>query len=979
MIVKFFSLWYLNTYKMEEITGEEEVLTNLIQQRLESKNVEFELSFARSRQRKLVNMREENLYYRLFQRYITHKVIEKKGKGGKKGKSEKKKKEEKKDKEEYTISFIDDGDSDLLVSRIKFDRSFNQTGKEAYTKNRLEFKVIDDFVITNSSGLKNDIIINAKLSEENPQKFDVEKILNKNFYLIRVFYRKTINISKHFKMDVSIVYNYSNPHGINFKTQEQIHDFITNYFKVVEKVRYNLERENFDEMTAMREASAISLEMEIEFDKKKTKDNAITIHEELLEILRKLGFKRYNLTGGNFSSDLTKYLVEEYFEDILKAKFQGGYEKKAITTRDIFNQVNNLDISIFSRMITEHCVLTLKVDGIRYICFIVNYTKTKQKIFLVGMDEGVKEITKKEIRDIKSEEFLVNLHKAHNSIIILDGELTEKGNYYPFDIFKDKTRNYFEDNILERVEGIKSTLSSIKKENFCVNFIVKDFLGGASDDKTGEYYKKENMKNTELIWKKTRKKIDDEVDGIIYITYHSSHVVRKGTGINSPIFKWKPAENNTFDFLAKKVEFGDDKGKFYLYCSATKQMMFINRNLFYEKGYNSRFKKGSFRYRFPILFKPDVPFDYEEEIYVFKDDGSFDIKIQDDRIYEFRFEKKRGWIPLKEREDKTSIYKSQATYFGNSYEVAYTMWLNVIYPLTMSLITGKEEIPYYLIDNSYRRKNVLKSMVKFHNFGKGVLYLRFLEGANTIIELGSGKFNDITRWMNASIKKVIAVEPDAQSLKEGREFLEIHKPKANFPEIEEHEISAQDFMSLNDSEKSKKVDGVVSQFAIHYFYDEKTFPKFIKNVLKEKGKIIITYLDGNKISEEIKKDGYISITRTGTYEPLLEISKIGDTQINFYMTSIGIANIENLFFVDEFIETMKEEKMKILQQGSFIEDFYQDYEYSLTEEEKQISSYYHYLVMEKESETPKKKRTTKKITIKEENPKKKKKTIKEKK
>lgn len=294
-----------------------------------------------------------------------------------------------------------------------------------------------------------------------------------------------------------------------------------------------------------------------------------------------------------------------------------------------------------------------------------------------------------------------------------------------------------------------------------------------------------------------------EIDGLIFTPSELS-VFGYYPGISVPIpenvkwdrvLKWKPAEQNTIDFLVQLVRTFQDPG--------TKQevqeyRLFTGYNasqwehispmqglqLRYDKDYaRSRRAMGS-TYR-AEAFRPLTH--YENGIDLAHvvvgsrcKDGSV---ITHDSIVEFGYTPdpslppQKRWVPLRVREDKTRIFQRMKTLSktANDRTVALSIWRSIHAPVTHGMITGVERVPVSAApdtleerllgtDDVYYAREIPRQhmlsvhMLNFHNQGvKRMLYEKSAR-KNSLLELACGMAGDMPRWRDCGYRFVLGVD-----------------------------------------------------------------------------------------------------------------------------------------------------------------------------------------------------------------------------
>jgi 2-polyprenyl-3-methyl-5-hydroxy-6-metoxy-1,4-benzoquinol methylase len=293
-----------------------------------------------------------------------------------------------------------------------------------------------------------------------------------------------------------------------------------------------------------------------------------------------------------------------------------------------------------------------------------------------------------------------------------------------------------------------------------------------------------------------------EIDGLIftpsklavYSFYPSMPVpITQNMGWDR-LFKWKPPEQNTIDFLVKMV--GDIRIDGIIY---KKMGLYVGSNplttkdLSIDEGLKLRYDKDYNKQEFlktremiknkedfiPIQFKPIIYYHSDVE-YVFMnvntkgemraENGDL---ITSDMIVEFRYnlEDKR-WVPIRVREDKTKIYKRGIfSKTANSLPVAMNIWHSIHNPISTEMIMGNAIINADIMegktleaDDIYyargipRRYLLSYNMITFHNIGINErLYMRS-KNKGSLLELACGQASDLSRWMNAGYKFVLGID-----------------------------------------------------------------------------------------------------------------------------------------------------------------------------------------------------------------------------
>ena len=222
-------------------------------------------------------------------------------------------------------------------------------------------------------------------------------------------------------------------------------------------------------------------------------------------------------------------------------------------------------------------------------------------------------------------------------------------------------------------------------------------------------------------------------------------------------FKWKPADQNTIDFLVSIKK--DKRGKHEIHnifqngrnLTGVQEIVqyktLILRCGFSEKNHTSLNPCADIihdrlptpndidnedTYR-PEPFYPTNPYDMNACIcnVLLRQDGNTSVLMteenqyfEEDMIVEFRYEMTNDvgwrWIPLRVRYDKTGSLRAGAREYGNAYHVANNNWHSLYNHITDSMICTGEGIPTSIIqDDAYYNRtdsiSITRGLRDFHN------------------------------------------------------------------------------------------------------------------------------------------------------------------------------------------------------------------------------------------------------------------------
>lgn len=752
----------------------------------------------------------------------------------------------------------------------KFNELDADYGEKRYVEKRLG--KYEPFVLNNYEYLKFTLKYDTFIDDN-----DIKETLNKKIPKQKKMYRYKkrftfLSKSKYFKVDISLVKSTNNS------------------LNIVESGLLD-KKPNFE-----IEIELNNTEIDKKEDKKKIVNELFSIIGNILMIIDNNNYILKSVEEEDVIINYLKLTNEKKFSpdlNIIKKnskKFFIGVQPKTL-------ELNNLIESSFVNITNNYCV-TDKADGERYLL----YVHTNKRVYLINNRLNIK--------------YTGLTHNSTNTII--DGEYVTKDKYgrdmnsfLAFDIYYLKGKN------ISKYPLIKDTGTT--RLNLLNDFVKDSFKKDDNSNKmiisVKDFYSKNIFKSSKKILENFKNKDLYKIDGLIYTPTNlpvggfAEDDEPKLSGSWNRVFKWKPPEENTIDFLVVFQGDIDVNGIKSKLCK-----LYV--------GYNENIEINIIK----ILNK-----EFDDNVYGIKEFALCNIpfkdltlrtleneEINDNMIIEFSYhpdeEENLRWKPNRIRYDKTELYRTTNSVSGaaNDYTTAQNVWNSIENPVTYELITGvdiasveqdskqKIENDIYYAREVDRDKSLLKPLLNFHNFyvKNKFLYNRFT-GKKALYDIACGKGGDLLKWSNSGYKTVIGSDINKDNLmnikngiykryntntkknlignqkmlflqldaskKWDKEYLNSindetfqNLAKIFFGIIGKSDSSIKDSVLLQYHNRvKKKFDLVSCMFAIHYMFDTiDSLRNCIYNIdmlLKDGGYFFGVCLDGYLVSEKLKK------------------------------------------------------------------------------------------------------------------------------
>ena len=580
--------------------------------------------------------------------------------------------------------------------------------------------------------------------------------------------------------------------------------------------------------------------------------------------------------------------------------------------------------------------------------------------------------------------------------------------------YDNATQNIIDNYIINLREEEEKEEPDIQK--------IKDIKKNIKIAKQDTSIFEESMKILSDISSKT---YDYHTDGLIFTPVNAtvgegeSRRNKYGGGWQK-VLKWKPSSENSIDFKVKFIK--DDNGKnIEKYITTSKDVIrylkvklmvgyhnenhkkinglrYINENPQYLSGYSI------------VPFEPIDPFAnkiYEANIKIGKNGITCENgdKIDDGSIIEFSYNQEGDlrfcWVPLRKRDNLVP----------NSFATATNIWRSVFYPISVDMISTGDNIPndnlYYSSDDN--KSSNMKSVYRFHNLVKKALIHSNCSKGNSLLDLACGELGDLYKYISGELSFVVGIDNNKNNLinrSKGATTRIIDLQNKNIRDNIEDDLINNIFVIWGDCGKNiasseagidslnkfyidmlwgniidrkhierlaspkiksirgkcrEKFDIISCQFAMHYFFKNKTLlDTFLNNItdnLKVGGKFIATCFDGRKIfkmlkssnSEERKDENdklLWRITKKYKQKKLLDTDKCLGMPIDVYIETFNDTFEEYLVNIEYLKSILEPYGLEITSIKSF-EDYYNEIQKQaiLKEEVNEFGKEFSYLNM----------------------------------
>ena len=536
----------------------------------------------------------------------------------------------------------------------------------------------------------------------------------------------------------------------------------------------------------------------------------------------------------------------------------------------------------------DNYVLTDKTDGLRTFLIL---NRHRDCVYING--ETHQYIS---LRGLGLQKYQVN------GTYILDCEYArdEEGymNFYVFDVLVYENRNVSWEPFKQRLQYLKQIQS---KFNLYTNTPIQ--IKFFSQLRSGNYQSIIQKVYDGL------SKTPYETDGLIFTSLDSNYYKTKN-------YKWKPVEKLTIDFFCIRNPLKTPQD--YLLFNGITDQHFQQLGFSFSSDYLDLMKsvqdiiplkingtKLEMTF-FPCLFQTNLTPNNQSCFH----DFHFEPKNLHGKIVELSYDSiKCQWIFNRIREDRQEALNN-GTYYGNYLKIAELNFASLLNPLTIGIMTAANQQKQELLQKFYFKKDDSSYLFvrKMNSYVKRTLINKFAKNNEKLIDLGSGKGQDLLNYYQAGVRNLLILEYDRDAIDEitKRKYeymneytvepMDLSTYQSNHTYLKTIQMDLNQDFTKNTKIISEKTYGqftkntaqsIFCNFAFHYFIET------IENLLniaslidyyliENGGTFIMTILDGEKV-QKLLKNGKWQINHSNSNKPKYLIESIHDTKIRILL------------------------------------------------------------------------------------------------
>ena len=445
------------------------------------------------------------------------------------------------------------------------------------------------------------------------------------------------------------------------------------------------------------------------------------------------------------------------------------------------------------------------------------------------------------------------------------------------------------------------------------------------------------------------------------------------------VMKWKPAKDLSVDFLIKRAALQTGAGlkdgliDYYMYCGASPRD--IHRHRIQEFKSDAELFQNTGDYG-PVRFMPsDSPM-----AFVFRS------KRDDlaDQVGEFRLVRRAAtsatnantdeiqhtgmqWDLLRLRPDRLTDV-ANGNYFGNNFRVAELTWNSMMRPITIEeLSTAGDSVDAGYFQRQYSQAH--KAQRSYNNQVKIFLIKKYCHRAELVVDLGSGKGQDIHKYQMALVNRILFVDGDRIALSElNRRRYTLSGPHNMHVQISHADLRQQSELTLAHfsaagvlrEEEHHSVDTVVCNLALHYLMDDEKMLRntlqLVKSMLKKSGRFIFTCMDGVQVHALLQKhagkydvqqvSGDVKFSIHAKYDAKKPLAPFGQViSLKLPFTTGDVRYEEHLVNLPEVARVAASMGFSMVEEASFTGKHHDGYG-KLAEDDRDYVSLYSYTVLQ---------------------------------
>lgn len=487
--------------------------------------------------------------------------------------------------------------------------------------------------------------------------------------------------------------------------------------------------------------------------------------------------------------------------------------------KQLSNQVIELNKNVFAKELAGHMDTFLvcdKLDGQRYLVVI-----GPQESFAVGHDHHM--------LDVRSPE----------GITVLDAEFYMDA-YYPFDCLMYKGQRLTNQPTTERLAAMEKAIVELGE---AARLRSKPWFELTADDYREKF--------AELA---ARKNLPYKTDGLILTP-------KSDTYFDMRVFKYKPVEHLTIDFLARKVPanligrqpyIAPRRGTpvaYALLCGIRAAQRDALR----------LYPPGELADLVASCAKPDAPY----VPCVFRPSSASNVFLywgaddsMDNVVGEFRWSN-NVWELVKRRDDRR-VEVARKNYFGNNMRVAESIWMNIGDPLDISTFDAGGAYFKEHGAQDYQAQRKINNAIKRAITESAIAVSKSAGPARRLIDFASGNGQDLFKYAKAGITRFMGMDVDSCALMElcDRKY-SLNPPESMQVSVQRVDLLAKASKTIGAIEAAhtdlpERFDVAMCHMAAHYFMEsEKTcanFAECVVNFLGPGGIFVMTMFDGARIA-----------------------------------------------------------------------------------------------------------------------------------